>query len=183
MAVSSICSEPQSYVIQLDDGRLFRQTRCAINMDKGVPAVGVSVMVPCSTRPAPDPYVRIGQPAGQPVPTPALLSQSAVPTSLPSDMSQTPSLPVGMGCPGMPNSPATPSGFIFPCPVRLVGCVRGVPRRLSQSQQNPLAAVVPSPTVPSSGQQISSHVDHFGTTRSGARFGISMPKGGCWSAG
>ena len=33
-AVRSVCSEPESYVIQLDDGRLFRRTRWAVNTDR-----------------------------------------------------------------------------------------------------------------------------------------------------
>lgn len=178
-AVSSVCSEPHSYVIQLDDGRLFRRTRWAVNTDKGVPAVRVPMMAPKSTQPPdPGPGARPSQPAAHPVPTPVSSSQSAVPTSLPSGVRQTPSLPVGMDRPGIPNSPATPLGCQSPRPVRLIGCSRGVPRRLLQGQLDPLAEVVPGPTASTCAQPGSSHTENFGTTRSGARFGISIPKGG-----
>ncbi|EFX61499.1 hypothetical protein DAPPUDRAFT_273055 [Daphnia pulex] len=33
--VHSVCPEPQSYVVRLDDGRYFRRTRWAINVDRG----------------------------------------------------------------------------------------------------------------------------------------------------
>lgn len=35
-AVQSVCKEPHSYFIRLSDGRLFRRTRWAVNIDRGV---------------------------------------------------------------------------------------------------------------------------------------------------
>ena len=37
-AVQSVCAVPNSYVVRLDDGRYFRRTRSAINIDNALSA-------------------------------------------------------------------------------------------------------------------------------------------------
>jgi hypothetical protein len=174
-AVRSVCSEPQSYVIQLDDGRLFRRTRWAVNMDRSSPFGGVTVASQKHVQPVPDSGVRVNQFEERPVSTPS--SRSVVHPLLPPAARLTPRVPVELDRPGEPDSQALPVDFHTPRPSRLVGGNRGVPRRLSMGQQTTSSDVVPGPAVPSGGQPVPSASDRFGTTRSGARFGISMTHG------
>ncbi len=174
-AVRSVCSEPQSYVIQLDDGRLFRRTRWAVNTDRSSPFGGVTVASQKPVQPAHDSGVRVNQFAGRPVSTPS--SRSVVHPLLLPAAHLTPRVPVELDRPREPNSPALPVDFHTPRPSRLVGGNWGVPRRLSMGQQTTSSDVMPGPAVPSGGQPVPSATDRFGTTRSGARFGISMTHG------
>jgi hypothetical protein len=168
--VHSVCPEPQSYVIRLDDGRYFRRTRWAINIDRGTqsqprswdPSAMFSYRVP--------PIVQSAQStAGGETSGPA----SGVPGS---PVIEAPT-PVRVGVPSTSAEPATPSGRQS----SNVGRVRSAAShgarhvRLFDAPFSPSVAPPPTSAGPSSDSGAAPAREPFGTTRSGVRFGIAMP--------
>lgn len=160
--VHSVCPEPQSYIVRLDDGRLFRRTRWAINIDHGhvsLPCPSVAgPAIPSSITPVP----RFSHPSGV-TPRPCLASQVQTPVSA------AVATPVRSSAPAVPVGPATPLLRRRSCSFRS----HISPVRLFEPPRTPLlshSSVVPPPEV----SPVLPRVEPFGTTRSGARFGISM---------
>ncbi|EFX62006.1 hypothetical protein DAPPUDRAFT_120646 [Daphnia pulex] len=167
--VHSVCPEPQSYVVRLDDGRYFRRTRWAINVDRGTqshPRSRDSTAM-FSYR----------------VPTIVQSAQSATgcETSGPaSGVAGSPVIeaptPVRVGVPSSAE-PATPSGRQS----SNIGRVRTAAShgarqvRLFDAPLSPALAPPPMSAGPSGDSGAAPAREPFGTTRSGVRFGIAMP--------
>ncbi|EFX67904.1 hypothetical protein DAPPUDRAFT_115033 [Daphnia pulex] len=167
--VHSVCPEPQSYVVRLDDGRYFRRTRWAINVDRGTQSQPRSrdSTAMFSYR----------------VPTIVQSAQSATgcETSGPaSGVAGSPVIeaptPVRVGVPSSAE-PATPSGRQS----SNIGRVRTAAShgarqvRLFDAPLSPSVAPPPMSAGPSGDSGAASAREPFGTTRSGVRFGIAMP--------
>ncbi|XP_045026697.1 uncharacterized protein LOC116918546 [Daphnia magna] len=162
--VHSVCPEPQSYVVRLDDDRLFRRTRWAINVDNGyvshrfpmVSGYDVSHPIPHRAQPGPSTASSVQS-------RPTLAATCPTP-AVPQTLIQVCAQP-------SPAGPATPLSRLRPsphpvnsgfqsrtAPARLFGAQVG-PNNMSESSDAP--AVLPE-------------IEPFGTTRSGVRFGINM---------
>ncbi|XP_045030451.1 uncharacterized protein LOC123472640 [Daphnia magna] len=168
--VHSLCTEPQSYVIRLDDGRYFPRTRWAINIDRGMQSQPRS----------------LGSTA---------MFSYRVPSDVQSVQSANGCGPSGQA-PDVPGNPVSEA----PTPIRVEeqstraepttpstrqssnrGRVRNAASpgarhvRLFDAPFSP--AVAPSPTAagPSGDSCAMPAREPFGTTRSGVRFGIGMP--------
>ncbi|XP_045032022.1 uncharacterized protein LOC123474170 [Daphnia magna] len=168
--VHSLCTEPQSYVIRLDDGRYFRRTRWAINIDRGMQSQPRS----------------LGS---------AAMFSYRVPSDVQSVQSANGCGPSSQA-PDVPGNPVSEA----PTPVRVEEqSTRAEPTTPSTRQSSnhgrvrtaaspgaqhvrlfdaPLSsAVAPSPAAagPSGDSCTTPAREPFGTTRSGVRFGIGMP--------
>lgn len=182
-AVQSVCKEPHSYFIRLSDGRLFRRTRWAVNVDKGVanavdtglwasvgtndttpvPSSGQQPIAPSSVtmrRPFQQRHSRTAEiPPACPSPARAAVPRvdtPAPPTPVSSHVSQQGAQQYSGGRRSSSWQDEGPSRAV---PVRLFPSGRPATTEEQPSSSDP---------VPTS----SSSSEPFGTTRSGVKFGI-----------
>ena len=130
--VDKVCPEPNSYVIRLRDGRSFRRTRSAINLDQSTSA-GFGAVLP-SAGPNPHAAVTAAQPHGNArvlEPTPRSSAAIAVGTS-----SVTPGRSFSTVVSGTPVSSPVPAQ-------RAVTNLQMAPRRLDPCFKAPAGGPLP----------------------------------------